>query len=299
MNRHRTILALALGGSLSMSATANATATANSEPEANATAVRIEVEVSVAPETSLPADDQTWKTMRRWVTDNQTSVLEDAGFVVSEDAAYVVRTELSVYGEYGVNTKGTLSLIGDAGSQREFVCEACKDSEILAKVDDETEVLADRLRAKLSAGPEQEAQHASATEPESTAARRGNGNSGDSAVGNRPVDGEAKRLGAAGYAGIGSLVVGLGVTIGGVIVLAEEPEQRLQASSARFIETVHRRPLGGALTGIGAGLLATGVVLVVVDQTVLRKRRAHRRSAATLAPSILPNGVGLSWGGRF
>ena len=293
MNRHRTILALALGGSLSTSATATA------EPATAATAVRVEVEVSVAPETSLPADDETWKTMRGWVTDHQTAVLEDAGFVVSNDASHVIRTELRVYGEYGVNTKGTLAVVGDSGSQREFICEACKDSEILAKVDGETAVLTEHLRGSLSDEQEQDADPVGASDNESTEAVPGEDDGEDAGADEQPIDGEGPRLGAAGYAGIGAMVVGVGVTIGGLVVLTEDPEEGLQASSARFIESVHRRPLGGALTGIGAGLLVTGVALVIVDQTVLRKRRARGRTAAMFTPSLLPSGAGVAWIGRF
>ncbi|MCA9708073.1 MAG: hypothetical protein KDK70_19635, partial [Myxococcales bacterium] len=145
---------------------------------------------------------------------------------------------------------------------------------------------------------EQEPEPARSTGSEVTMATDGVGEGAEPATGS-PTDGEGRRVGAAGYAGIGALAVGLGVTIGGVVVLTEEPEERLQASSARFVETIHRRPLGGALTGVGAGLLAAGVVLVVVDQTVLRKRRDPRRRTATLVPSVLPSSAGLLWAGHF
>lgn len=285
MNRTPNILALVMAGSLGGSAVAHAS------PEA--AAVRIEVEVSVAPETKLPADDQTWTTMRHWVTDNQTAVLEGAGFVVTDDAAEVIRTELHVYGEYGVNTKGTLTAVGDPASQRAFVCEACKDSELLDKIDEQTAALAEGLRGSPS---EAEGAESGPAEPE-PAAGEAEG-SGEAGGGEAVAEGSGPRIGGVGYAGIGALAVGLGVTMGGVIVLAQKPEDRLPMSDATVIESVHRRPLGGALTGVGASVLVAGVAMLVVDQTVLRKRRA-RGATARLTPSLLPGGAGLRWLGRF
>ncbi len=294
MNRHRTIIAVVLWGSLSLPTTAIAGS------PTDATAVRIEVEVSVAAETGLPADDPTWKTMRRWVTDNQTTVLEGAGFVIGDDATRVIRTELDVYGEYGVNTRGRLMLVGDTDSHREFTCEACKDSEILAKIEGETIALTEHLKTELPADQGAAIEPAVGTESETaTPAASGDDGTEQATGAGASDDAEEWRLGVAGYTGFATLAVGLGMTLGGVIVLTREPEQRLQASSARFIETAHRRPLGGALTGVGAGLLATGVVLLVMDRTVLLKRRAHRNTKAKLAPSLTPNGAGLFLAGRF
>ena len=286
MNR-TTIIAGMLAGLL-------ATPTAALAEPLGETAVRIEVDVSALPKADVPENT------RRWIVDNQTAVLEREGFVVRDDAIHAMRIEVSRYGEDGIHTKARLLLVGDPDSVREITCEACLNSQFLKKVDAETAVLASELRQKLAAAePEPVSEPGPAAETEPAAADDVTEEHEERATSDEPSDRESKRLGAAGYAGIGTLAVGLGVTLGGIIVLTEEPEERLQASSARFIETVHRRPLGGALTGIGAGVLATGVVLVVVDQTVLRKRRARRSAATSLAPALLPNGAGLSWAGRF
>ncbi|MCX4240181.1 hypothetical protein [Paraliomyxa miuraensis] len=259
------------------------------------TPVRIEVDVSALPKADFPENT------RQWIVDNQTAVLGREGFVVTNDAIHAMRIEVSRYGEDGIHLKARMLLVGDPGSVREITCEACLNSQFLKKVDEETAVLAGELRQKLATAEPEPVE--SEPEPEAEPEADDEGETGaegeDGAASDEPTDRDPKAIGPAGFAGIGTLAVGLGVTLGGIIVLAQGPEERLQASSARFIETVDRRPLGRSLTGIGAGMLATGVVLVVVDQTVLRKRRARRSGATSLAPALLPNGAGLSWAGRF
>lgn len=114
-----------------------------------------------------------------------------------------------------------------------------------------------------------------------------------------PVDREEKRIGAAGYAGIASLTLGLGLGIGGVFLAVEKPKLRPHPTDDQSFEQVSRRPLGYGLTAAGASLLVTGVVLVAVDQTVLRKRRARGGSVAVIVPTLLPTGAGLVFVRRF
>ena len=109
----------------------------------------------------------------------------------------------------------------------------------------------------------------------------------------------ARRVGAVGYSWIASLVAGLGVTAGGVVVLLEEPTRRPRPGRHEDVEVTDRVPLGGALTGIGAGLLATGAILLTIDQTVLRKRREDGAHVSAFAPVLWSEGAGLSWIARF
>ncbi|MEX1366172.1 MAG: hypothetical protein AB1Z98_23810 [Nannocystaceae bacterium] len=109
----------------------------------------------------------------------------------------------------------------------------------------------------------------------------------------------ARRVGAAGYAGIASLVAGLGVTAGGVAVLLQDPSERYAPRDDLAIEVSDRVPLGGALVGVGSGLLVAGAVLVALDQTVLRKRRAGKARVSNVAPVLWSAGAGLSWTTRF
>lgn len=108
-----------------------------------------------------------------------------------------------------------------------------------------------------------------------------------------------RRVGVAGYVGIGALALGAGVTLGGVILLLQDPTIRIPPNDTLVEEETQPRTLGTVLTAAGAGLLVSGVVLVVVDQTVLRKRRSQRKAAAMLHPSLSPAGFSISVSGRF
>lgn len=282
MNR-TSIIAAMVAGALVMPTFALA------EPPAK-TAVRIEVDVSALPKADFPENTQ------RWIVDNQSAVLEREGFVVADDASHVMRIEVSRYGEDGINTKARLMLVGDPGSMREFTCEACLNSQFLKKVDEETAALAAALRREL-ATPAQEPAPEPASDPEPAAVDTAKANDGP-AAGDEPADHEGQRLGAAGFAGIGTLAIGAGLTLGGVVVLAEEPRVRIPTDDTLVEEVTTRDRLGAGLAATGASLLVAGVVLVVVDQTVLRKKR-EKRSAAAVLPSLSPAGFGVSVTGRF
>lgn len=279
----RPIIATAVACALAMPSLASA------EPLPE-TAVRLEVDVSALPKDRLAEDTRTW------VLKHQTTAFEEAGFVVTDDASRVVRIEISRYGEYGVNTKARLMVVGDEGSLREFSCEACRDSQFLDKVGQETAALADQLRAELEEGHEPAAeQQPAAEQPASTTQGEGT----RPAQGEDPVDHEGKHIGAAGYAGIGALAVGAGVTLGGAIVLLQGESRRLRPEHDQQLEVTDRAPLGAGLTVVGVGLLVAGAVLVAVDQTVLRKRRARQTQASVVVPIVSPAGLGLSWAARF
>lgn len=283
MNR-TTIIAGMLAGVLATPTAALA------EPLAE-TAVRIEVDVSALPKADFPENT------RQWIVDNQTAVLEREGFVIRDDAIHAMRIEVSRYGEDGIHLKARLLLVGDPDSVREINCEACLNSQFLKKVDEETAVLADELRQKLAAAepePVSQPERAAETEPAEGVAEPHE----QRVTSDEPTDREEKAIGAAGYAGIGALVAGLGVTLGGVVVLTEDPTIRLQPLNDDVEEVVDRVPLGAGLTGIGAAMLVTGAVLVTVDQTVLRKRRS-RLSRGVLVPVVSVSGAGLSWTARF
>lgn len=263
---------------------------ASAEPPPTA-AVRLEVDVSALPKDRL-ADDT-----RTWVLKHQTIAFEEAGFTVSDNASRVVRIEISRYGEYGVNTKARLMVVGHDGLVRDFTCEACRDSQFLDKVSQETAALAEQLRSELEASrePVAEAEPVEDAPPEAEPQDAGT----QPSQGEASTDHEDKPIGAVGYAGIGALAIGAGLTLGGAIVAASEPDVRLQAEDDHQFERTSQRPVGIGLVAGGASLLVAGAVLVVVDQTVLRKRRAQRPSSAAVLPSLSPTGAGLVLTGRF
>lgn len=283
------IIATLLAGALAWPAPAGA------EPRSGQ-AVRIEVDVSALPRGTRYTEDT-----RRWVLRNQTAVLEGAGFVVRDDASKAVRIEISRYGEHGVHTRARLMVVGDAGSVREIECESCMDSKFLARVDEETAALAKRLReAPEVPAMEPAVEPAPAPEPEPEPEEQATTETHEEqANGDEPVSHESKRLGAAGYAGIGALAAGLGVTLGGIVVLTEDASQRPRPDHDQDFEVTDRVPLGAGLTVVGAALLVSGAALLAVDQTVLRKRRAHRARASIVMPIVSPAALGFSWTTRF
>lgn len=288
MNWQRVIPATVLASVLAMPGLARAEAPV-------ATGVRLEVDVSALPKGRLTEDT------RKWVLKHQKAAFEGEGFVVSDDAERVVRIEISRYGENDINIRARLVVAGDEGSAREFTCEACMDSQFLEKVSVETTALAQRMREADQAEAEPPTEEGAEEVPATSGEPATEGATGDRST-QPPTDEAAdqgKRVGAAGYAGIGALALGTGLTIGGAVVAGAEPEVQLQVGDDLAYERTSRRPTGIALVGVGASLVVTGIVLVVVDQTVLRKRRDRQRTAAVLVPSLSSTEVGLALGGRF
>jgi len=288
MKTQRFIIAISLAGAGVWPITAGA------EPDSSEV-VRIEVDVS-----ALPKGDRYTEDTQRWVLRNQTAVLERAGFAVSDDATKAVRIEISRHGEYGVHTRAKLMIVGDPGSVREFVCEACMDSQFLQKVDEETTVLAERLRSPAAeVEPEPKAEVEPEPGPAAEPAEELEDSHGVPAKNDEPVDHAVERIGVAGYVGIGALTLGAGLTIGGAIVAVDEPTVRLLPDDKHVYEKTDRHPAGVALAVTGASMLAAGAVLLAIDQTVLRKRRDRRRAHAAIVPQLSPANVGVAVAGRF
>lgn len=267
--------------------------TAAAQPASEA-AVSIEVDVS-----ALPKEDRTTEYTRKWVLERQTTVFEGEGFPVSDGAGDVVRIEISRYGDYGANTRARLSVAGNEASLREFTCEACTDAQFLGKVEDETTQLALWLHTERARAQEPASEPEPTVAPKTDPTDEAEGDRGKAGASEAPVEHQGKRLGSLGYAGIASLALGVGMTVGGVVVLAEDPSVRIPPEDTLIEEVTSRRPLGAALAGVGGALVVSGVVMIVVDQTILRKRRSKARVAARVRPSVSTAGVGVSLIGRF
>lgn len=260
-------------------AIASATAPARTEEPS----IAVEVDVS-----ALPDEDFT-----RWLEENllerQKTVLHDGGIEVAEgaDADATIRVTVSRYGELGVHYRFTVTLT-EAGAttpkaEHTLPCELCKDSVLVTKVGDEVARMSGRFMYEREEAARVEARDA-----------------GAEAEGTEPSESKkARRVGGAGWAGIGLAAVGVGFAAGGAVELAKPATRELSVESYRYETFARSRQLGAALVGVGAGLLVTGAVLIVVDQTVLLERRRRRARPLSFVPSFSATTMGLSWSGRF
>lgn len=105
-----------------------------------------------------------------------------------------------------------------------------------------------------------------------------------------------KPIGPLGIAGVVVGAVGLGGVATGLVLLPREDVERFDPSTTTGIErTTYRTPAIIALAAGGAALIG-GTAMLVTD--VVRRKKKHRASA-TLAPSLTPQGAGLTLTGTF
>lgn len=88
-----------------------------------------------------------------------------------------------------------------------------------------------------------------------------------------------------GSSGIVLGAAGLGLAVTGIIRMAEPDTRALHPENAELILVTSSRRQGGALVGAGLGVAVVGAAMLVVDLTVLRKRRARRFAAAPVLGS--------------
>lgn len=250
------------------------------EPEPT---MALEIDVS-----ALPQDGET-EELRGLLLERQARILRDGGIALVEDVpdAAKIRVTVSRYGEGDVNYRFSVALLEgrETTVERTLTCDLCRDTELVTKVGEEV--------ARVSGRFMYEREAAAGTKPDEPV----EGDGTDPSQGQPLADHEGKRVGATGFAGIAALVAGTGVAVGGLILLAKKPDVRLAPDDLQVEEVTTHRRLGIGLSAAGAGVLATGIVLLVVDQTVLRRRRAKHH--AVFVPTAAPNGFGVSLTGRF
>lgn len=103
-------------------------------------------------------------------------------------------------------------------------------------------------------------------------------------------------LGPVGIVGIVVGVGGLGMAGFGISRLVKGETRMIDAEREQFGIASDARPQGRAWLGAGVGAVAVGATMLVVDLTVLRKRRAR---AVAVTPAVGVEALGFEVRGRF
>lgn len=107
----------------------------------------------------------------------------------------------------------------------------------------------------------------------------------------------AAKRGPATWAGVGLLTAGTVASVVGGILVGRGSSEVLEAgSSQRGSATDFLRP-GSITLGVGLGAIVSGIALIVIDNTVLRKRRASNH--LSVVPALNSETAGLWLKGKF
>jgi len=221
------------------------------------------------------------------ILDSLRQGLEGEGIVVGGDdaSAWVsVRVEWKIY----IDSHYSIQIVarGSDGARETIAveCEFCNESELAAKIAEQVPGLLPALRA---------------SKPSSPSGKPKPGEERDEPEDPEDPDGPKRKLGPTGWAGIGTGVLGaVGVGVGAVYL--NRGIERTLAGETFYERERNNRPLGGSLAIAGGVLLVTGAVLVVVDQTVLHKRRGRRDRGVAVQASYFPShGPAVAITGRF
>lgn len=110
------------------------------------------------------------------------------------------------------------------------------------------------------------------------------------------TEGKPAALGAVGIVGIVAGVGGLGMAGFGISRLVKGETRMIDLDREQFGVATDARPQGRAWLGAGVGVAAVGVTMLVIDLTVLRKRRAP---AVAVVPVVGIGAAGIDLRGRF
>jgi hypothetical protein len=263
----RSVLCVALAGAIAQlpGLSLAASAPAASEPQ-----VSLDIDVAALP------DDEVTKELQIWLGEHQTKILRDGGIEVVPNADVTIRVSVARYGDGDVHYRATIVMIDhrregndSVVAQREIECEGCRDSDLAARVGEETA----RLSGRILYAPSEPDASASSSNTEPTAQPRSKTTP--------PV----RAIGPLGFSGIAALTLGVGATVAGGVLVVKPADARPVSNGAEVREY---RPAGIALVSVGSAVVLAGVAMIAVD--VIRRRDKRRM---TLLPTIGPSGLAL------
>ena len=99
---------------------------------AEAPTVELELDLSALP------DDVATNDIRQWLLEDEKRLLEEGEIRVVDDAPHTIRVAIRRYGEGDIHYEATVTLTedgeADPRAERTLQCEACTDTELVAKV---------------------------------------------------------------------------------------------------------------------------------------------------------------------
>lgn len=223
-----------------------------------------------------------------------TSALAQQGIAIDDASPRQLRIEVRQTGFISYEVAFVIEVDGVAVQPglENVTCEKCPlakmDAAVVAKLPDALALMEQASEPEPVAPPEP-------AEPA--------GGTDDGAAGSltEPSDAPAqdrKRPTPIGPVGITGIVIGAGgvaLTVAGIAKLAEPPTVEQDARAPEYDINEDPAPMGRALLGAGIATTLMGGVLIAVDLTVLRRKRAdHAR-----VPMVVPGIGSLVIKGRF
>lgn len=286
--RRRGDLAVALGMSFMVWGPPTASAAAPAKPvetpiREDRAALRITVDPHIEDAATIPS----------WVAERSGDAVER----LAQPPGHERWVEIEIGGEtYAYRFTVTAMRDGEpvVGRPEPIVCE-CTSEELLVRLDGEVRRAVEELERPVATEP-REPDPPPPHEPDPPPTTGGGPGDADGGLTWR------------GKLGIGMTAVGGSGVVAGIAMIAAG-EQPLLRPGAQIVESRDwRNPTGYVLLGVGAGVLAGGIVLWVLDARPRKEpegqaragKRAARRLAWAAAPWITGRGeIGLGVAGRF
>lgn len=269
----RSTAATALAGTLALAPVARAhAASAQAGPEAS-----LEVEVKLGEGDDEILAQRVDAEARKALGAKDVELVEAA-----EAAKIMVAVSWNENDDHAIEVKVATQGSDAAPEGSPYVCEACNENQLIAKV---AEAVADAV--PLLPEP---ADDGTTETPAGTGDPTHNGTTGTE-------DGTGKRgLGTLGKVGIPVMVLGLGGVVAGSVMLGIGEKEEIEADDPEAGEAVDYRPPGIGAVAAGGALLVAGAALLIADR--LRARRG-KPSRTTWHPFATPRTAGVSLTTRF
>jgi hypothetical protein len=268
--------------------------------------VALEVDVK-----ALPKDE---RDVGPVVLEQLRALVEAGDFEITDDAEGVpllrVRLRLMEAGDrnYGIHFE---FVEGDAvePAVQWTDCVFCTEARMLQRLESVAPELLAAIEARLLGQPDAGSDTGGVGVGEDVG-DESEGDEDDGGVIAPPIDTRAKPIGPLGYAGIGTAVLGLGLTIGGAVEASRGrqydpacgPDGCPMGTSNTYQELTgtDHRPIGYALLGVGVSAAIAGIVMIGVDVGRRAKtRRPADQRRALIVPIASPAGAGIGVSGHF